>query len=133
MKIVGQKIRYDKIRESNEIKLLGVTYHSKRKFDSRIANCLKANQKLSVLSRLTSLLTFDRKRILFKAFFESQFTYCPLIWIFCSRRTNNRINELHDWALILVYDDYETSFWDLLATDGSFTAHHTNMMRLAIW
>ena len=49
MKIVGQKIRYDKIRESNEINLLGVTFHSKCKFDSRIANCLKANQKLSVL------------------------------------------------------------------------------------
>ena len=115
MKIVGQKIRYDKIRESNEIKPLGVRFHNKRKFDSRVANCLKANQKLSVLSRLTSLLTFERKWILFKAFFESQFKYCPLIWMFGSRRTNNRINELHDWALILVYDDYETSFWDLFA------------------
>ena len=74
------KIGNDKIWESNEVKLLGVTIVSKLKFDSHVANiCLKANQKLSVLSRLASLLTFDRKRILFEEFFKSQVTYCLLV------------------------------------------------------
>ena len=50
---------------------------NKLKFDSFIASiCFKTNQKLSELSRLTKLLTFDEKRILFQAFFESQFEYC---------------------------------------------------------
>ena len=54
------KIRNDKIWESNEVKLLGVTIVTKLKFDSHIANiCFKANQKLSILSRLASLLTFN--------------------------------------------------------------------------
>ena len=113
------KIGDDKIWESDEMKLLRVTIDNKLKFDNHIANvCFTANQKLSVLSRLASLLTFDRKRILFKAFFESQFKYCPLIWMFCSRRANNTINKLNERGFRLVYDDYETSFSNLLAIDG---------------
>ena len=38
--------------------------------------------------------------------------------MFCNRRANNRINILHEQALGHVYDDYETSFSDLLAKDG---------------
>ena len=116
------KIGNEKIWKSNEVKLLGVAIDNKFKFDNHIANiCFKVNQKISVLSRLANLLFFDRKRILFKAFFESQFKYCPLILMFCSRRVNNRTNKLHERTLKLVYDDYETSFSDLLAIDGSFT------------
>ena len=52
----------DKIWESNEVKLLGVTIDNKLKFDRHIANiCFKANPKLSVLNALASLLTFDKK------------------------------------------------------------------------
>ena len=79
---------------------------------------------------MAGLRTFDRERIISKAFFESQFKYCPLIWMFCIIRANNRINKLHEQALRLVYDDYETSFSDLLAINGSFTAHHTNVQTL---
>ena len=81
---------------------------------------------------MAGLLIFDRKRILFIAFFESQFKCCPLIWMFCNRRANNRINKLHELALRLVYDDYETSFSDLLAIDGSFTIPHTNIQTLLL-
>ena len=64
------KIGDDKIWESNKVELLGVTIDNKLKFDSHIANiCFKTNQKLSALSRLAGLLTFDRKQILFKGFF----------------------------------------------------------------
>ena len=62
--------------ESNNVKLLVMTIDDKLKFDSHY----KDNQKVSVLNRLTSLLTFDKKRILFKVFFGSQSKYCPLTW-----------------------------------------------------
>ena len=45
---------------------------------------------------------------------------CPLTWIFCNRRASNRINKLHEGALWPAYNDYETSFSDLLAKDGLF-------------
>ena len=52
-----------------------------------------------------------------KSFVESQFSYSPLIWMFCGRVANNRINKIHERALRLVYQDSESSFEDLLATD----------------
>ena len=71
-------------------------------------------------------------RILFKAFFESQFKYCPLTWMFYSRSTNNRINHLQERALRLVYDDYEFTFDELLEKDESFIIHHYNIQTLCI-
>ena len=65
-------------------------------------------------------------RILFKAFFKSQFKYCPLTWMLYSRSTNNRINDLQESALRLVYDDYELTFDERLEKDGLFTTHRYN-------
>ena len=50
--------------------------------------------------------------------------------MFCSRTATNRINKLHERALKLINDYYETSFSNLLAIDGSFTVHRTNIQTL---
>ena len=52
--------------------------------------------------------------------------------MFYSRNTNNKINQLHERALRLVYDDYELPFEKLLEKDGSFTVHHYNIQTLCI-
>ena len=60
------KVGEDKIWEGNKVKLRGIATDNTLKFDRRIFHIfLKVNQKVSVLSRLVSLLNFDRKRILF--------------------------------------------------------------------
>ena len=67
-----------------------------------------------------------------KTFIESQFSYCPLVWMFCSRSMNNKINHIHERALRLVYQDYTTTFENLLKKDGSLTFHHRNIHQVAI-
>ena len=54
---------------------------------------------------------------LMKAFIESQFNFCPLIWMFHSRIMNNKINRIHERALRLVYSDHFSSFDELLLTN----------------
>ena len=66
-----------------------------------------------------------------KAFIESQFSYCPLIWMFHSRGVNNKINHLHERSLQIVYKDNISSFEDLLKNDRSFTIHQMNIQSLA--
>ena len=51
-------------------------------------------------------------------FFESQFSYCPLIWML-----HCRTNRLHDRALRIVYSDYKSLFNTLLENDGSFQSN----------
>ena len=121
-----------KIWESSEEKLLGVVIDKNLNFDSHLSKlCNKVSQKVSALARVSNLLPFHRKRILLKTFIESQFSYCPLIWMFCSRRLNRRINHIHKRALRLVYDDYVSSFSDLLKKDKSVSVHHRNIQFLA--
>ena len=68
----------------------------------------------------------------FKAFIESQFSYCPLIWIFHSRTLNSKINRLREKALRIMYGDYESKFDELLEKDGSFSINHRNIQMLVI-
>ena len=67
-----------------------------------------------------------------KTFIESQFNYCPLLWMFHSRKLNNRINKLHERALRTVYKDDDLTFEQLLQKDNSFTIHERNLQKLAI-
>ena len=66
-----------------------------------------------------------------KAFIESQFQYCPLVWMFHSRTLNNRTNKLHERALRVVYKDDEYTFEQLLDKDNTVTIHHRNLQKLA--
>ena len=79
---------------------------------------------------MVNLLSFNKSRTLFKALVESQFKYCPVVWMFHSWRTNNKINRLHERALKIVYDDDVSTFDQLLVMDKSFCIHHQSIQRL---
>ena len=49
-----------------------------------------------MLAKLSEFISFKQKQILPRAFAESQFGYCPLIWMFYSRKVNSKINHLQD-------------------------------------
>ena len=69
-----------KIWGDNEVKLLETTINNSLKFDIQINNiCTKANQELSILSRMRNILNFEQRRRIFKTFLKSQFKYCLLI------------------------------------------------------
>ena len=87
---------------------------------------------LSAISRLTTFMTLQKKRTLYKVFVESQFKYCPLTWMFHGHKTNYKINRLEEQALRLIYYDYISSFEELLSKDGTFTIHGQNIQNLAI-
>ena len=70
-------------------------------------------------------------RILMKSFFDSQFSYCPLIWMFISRNTNHKINKL-ERSLRILYKDDISSFNELLQKDNSVTVHTRNIQLLAV-
>ena len=67
-----------------------------------------------------------------KTFIESQFSYCPLVWMFHDRTINRKINRLHERALKIVYNDYTATFEELLEIDASYTIHERNIQSLAI-
>ena len=108
------------IRNSNSKKLLGVTFDNKLKFEKHIITiCQRANRKLNALARPTPYMELGKRRILMNAFFNSQFNYCPVIWMCHSRALNNKINRLHERCLRIIYNDKTSTFKELLEKDNS--------------
>ena len=125
-------IEGESIKGSKSVKLLGINIDNKLDFNEHVSSiCKKASLKLHALTRIAHLMSSDKLRVVMKAFIESQFGFCPLIWMFHSRTLNNRINKLHERALRLVYKDSKLSFQGLLELDNSFTIHHRNLQKLA--
>ena len=65
------------------------------------------------------------------SFFNSQSNYCPLVWMFHSRSINNKINRLHERVLRIVYNDFKSSFKNLLEKNGTVSIHIKNLQKLA--
>ena len=92
----------------------------------------KRNLKLNALARIAPFMNVIKKPIIMKSFIESQFGYCPLIWMFHSRGLNNKINRIHERALRITYNDKSSSYREELAKDRSVTIDHRNTRALAI-
>ena len=127
------KMGDEQIWESAKQKLLAIEIGRSLNFDDYVISlCKKAGRKLAVLARLSKFMSFKQKRILMKTFVGSQFGYCPPFWMFHSRKVNSKINHLQERSLRIVYNDYKTSFEDLLKKDNSFKIHHKNIQSLAL-
>ena len=61
------------------------------------------------------------------AFFKSQFSYCPLVWMCHSRSNNSKINRLNERWLRIIYTDKQSLFETLLEKDGSVSDHNRNL------
>ena len=131
--VLTVKVGQLEIKNSEKEKLLGVTIDNKLTFEPHIKNlCNKVSQKLNTLARgVSHYINFEQRRTIMKAFITSQFGYCPLVWMFHTRKSNNRINRLHERSLRLTYNDYESSFQELLVKDKSVCIHHINLQVLA--
>lgn len=127
------KIGTAQVIEEHSVKLLGISIDAELTFESHLKSiCKKASAKLNALSRLCTILPFYRRKLLMNAFFDSQFSHCPLVWMFHSRSINTKINNLHYRALRMIYQDDTASFNELLIKDGSVTIHQKNLQSLAI-
>ena len=120
------------LENSNSQKPLGVIIDKKLNFNEHITNLRdKASKKIQSLARIFENIPQTQKHHLINAYFTSEFGYCPLVWMNHSRTLNNRINGLHKRALSLVYNDFSSSFSELLEKDKSVTIHHRNLQTLA--
>ena len=74
----------------------------------------KQVKKINVLVRILNYTSKEKLRMFINAFFNSQFGYCPLVWILRSQSLNNGIDQLQERALRLVYDDNAFSLREML-------------------
>ena len=112
-------------------KMLGVTIDNNINMKKHINNiCKRAGNKLNALARIANYLDLRKRKLLMKSFVISQFNYCPIIWMYCQRESNNSINKIHERALRIAYGDYKSNFDALLEKDSSVSIHQRNLQTL---
>ena len=88
------------IQNSNSEKLLGVIFDNELTFNNHVSElCAKATQKMHALSRVCNIMSFTQRKVIMQAFIQSQFGYCPLVWMFHSRKLNSLVNNIYERAL----------------------------------
>ena len=62
----------------------------------------------------------------------SIFNFCPLIWHFCSKSNTEKLEKINFRALKFVFQDFNSSYEDLIFKAGSTTLHLARLRTLAI-
>ena len=75
-------------------------------------------------------MRFEQRKRIVNSFITSRFSDCPLLWMFHSQRLNNCINHIYESALRIIYQDYNSSFKELLRKYSSLTIHQRNLKLL---
>ena len=103
---ISLSIESEVIKNSKCRILLGKKFDNRLTFKNHIDGiCKTAEQILNALSRIKPYMGFTKKCTLVNAFFLSQFNYCNLVWMCHNRTIRNKINQLHERCLRLIYND----------------------------
>ena len=111
--MTGTRLRNKFLKDRSE--------ENKKKYSKQRNYCVESNHCVNALSRVMPYMSLSKKKKLLSSFFNSQFNYCPLIWMLHSRFINNKINCLHEMCLRLLYGDQSSSFEKLLEQNKSVT------------
>ena len=116
------------IKNSSNSKLLRINLNNRLGFDTYVTNIINwVSKKLHILATISHCMNIYSGRMTMKAFIAYEFGYCPLVWLFHSRKLNNQVNNLHERALRIAYQDYTFSFTELLEKDNSATIYNRNI------
>ena len=116
------------IKSSDTVELLGITLAKKINFKRHIQNIrCKASNKIKALLRIRKFLNLEKAQVLVKACISSNFRYCPLIWMFCGKMSDNLIVKTHYRTLRAIYDTQRGSYEELLHLSWIKKIHKQNL------
>ena len=72
--------------------------------------CNRASRQINSFKRFSKYLRIDRRLSVYKSFIQSNFSYCPVAWLFCGRKNSNKLEKLQERALRIVFDDFSSSY-----------------------
>ena len=85
-----------KISATKNVKILGIEIDNQLRFNKHVKTlCDKTNRKISAFRRLNMYLSREQAMKLGSTVRISSFNYCPLVWMFCGKEANHKINRTH--------------------------------------
>ena len=128
LKIAIEGFQLESAKSAN---LLGITIDHNLTFDTHVLNiCKTASAKDKSLSKIRNALDEKQAKLLYNYFILSQFNYCSIIWMFCSKTSYNRIEQIQKRGLGIVYSEPHMSLEDLLIHDQGISVHRRHINTL---
>ena len=120
------------IKAENMVKLFGVLIDKYLTFDSHVSMlCKKASGQIKALKSLKQLLSTECKYKMYTAFILSNFGYCCLVWHMCNISNTRKIEKMQERCLRFIYDDYASTFSDLLYKSKKPSLYVSRIKKLA--
>ena len=97
------------------VKLLGVHIDYQLKFDTHISSlCARTGKQIGAVSRISKYLSKECLINIYHAYILSNFSYCNIVWHFCSKENCMKMERVHKRALRVILNDYEKDYKGLL-------------------
>ena len=74
---------------------------------------------INVLQRVRGSLDYVSKMVIYNNFIISNFNYCPVVWMFTSKSSLNKLENIQKRALRFVCNDFVSNYSELLGKCGS--------------
>ena len=110
------------ITSQDRVKVLGITIDKQLTFNEHISLCCtKAARQLNTFARILKYLNPNSRRTIHHSFIASNFSYCPLVWHFCGKTNNAKLEKIQERSLRIMCTDYTSSYEDQLRNTGLST------------
>ena len=116
--------------------LLGVSIDNKLTFKNHIDDLRRrASSKLHVLLRIRPFFIKRKSQAFPNVFINCQFLYAPLIWMFASKSSINKICKIYFRTLHIVHNAHEKLYKKLLTISNDISVHrkHLRIMPIDIY
>ena len=123
------------IHSESSIRLLAVIIDNWLTFTEHICRCCKkAKIQWNALSRIAKYLDMKSKKLIFNSFIMSNFNYCPLVWHFCGKGYDNKLEQTQEKSLRTLLSDTSSDYESLLDSFGSTSllTSHLKYMTLEV-
>ena len=102
------------------IKVLAVTLDNRLKFDKHVSSlCMKASRQINALKRISNYLDENCRILIFKSFISSNFSYCPVSWMFCGKTNLDKLEKLQKGHCGSFFEIQALSLYDSLLKRGN--------------
>ena len=84
---------------------------------------VKLQTKLNALFRVSANMNSDKYTLLIDSFIKSHSSYCSRIWMFCYRKSMQKVNKIKKRHLRLMANNYRLSYEELLGLINEISSH----------
>ena len=74
----------------------------------------------------------ETRLLVFKSFIGANFSYCPIVWHFCSKVNTEKLEKLQYRGLKIVFSSYDSSYEELLSRANLPTLHLGRLRTIAL-